>query len=111
MSRRGRRTAAQGRPARQAPAPQPMSPWAGHWVESGPTGDEVVRPVSGAAATKSYRCPGCDQQIPPGTPHVVAWPDGAFGGPADRRHWHSPCWSARGRRQPRTLRSRDASRY
>ena len=23
---------------------------------------------------KTYRCPGCDQVILPGTPHVVAWP-------------------------------------
>jgi hypothetical protein len=33
---------------------------------------------------------------------VVAWPAeqlGAFGGPGDRRHWHTPCWSARGRRR------------
>ena len=27
-----------------------------------------------AAAAKHYRCPGCDQEIPPGVAHVVAWP-------------------------------------
>ncbi len=31
-----------------------------------------VRTVGGG--DKSYRCPGCDQIIPPGTPHTVAWP-------------------------------------
>jgi hypothetical protein len=65
-------------------------------------GDWRVRPVTGAAATKAYLCPGCRQQITPGTPHVVAWPAeqlGAFGGPGDRRHWHTPCWSARSRRR------------
>lgn len=63
----------------------------------------VVRPVSGAAATKAYRCPGCDQEIPAGRPHVVAWPlDGAGGDEAasDRRHWHTPCWNARHTRLP-----------
>ena len=34
----------------------------------------MVRQIPGAAATKEYRCPGCDQEILPGTPHVVAWP-------------------------------------
>jgi len=63
----------------------------------------VVRTVSGAATTKAYRCPGCDHEVTPGTPHVVVWRDEAivdFGGVADRRHWHAPCWAARGRRGP-----------
>ena len=34
----------------------------------------VVRQVTGSAATRAYRCPGCDQEIRPATPHVVAWP-------------------------------------
>jgi hypothetical protein len=61
-----------------------------------------VRQVTGVAARKPYLCPGCRQQIAPGTPHVVAWPAdqlGAFGGPGDRRHWHTTCWSARDRRR------------
>ncbi|MCZ7416483.1 MULTISPECIES: ATP/GTP-binding protein [unclassified Streptomyces] len=69
----------------------------------------VVRRVSGAAAAKHYRCPGCDQQIPPGVPHVVTWPQ--FGDVDDRRHWHAPCWSARDRRTTRVQRSRNAPRY
>ncbi len=63
-------------------------------AESGPDGDWVVRLVPGAAATKTYRCPGCDQEITPGTPHLVAWP-AHTPGPAERRHWHSPCWRQR----------------
>src|SRR5215831_16250290 len=31
-------------------------------TESAPDGDWVVRPVPGAASTKAYRCPGCDQE-------------------------------------------------
>jgi hypothetical protein len=80
--------------------------------EAAPDGDWLVRPVTGAAATKTYRCPGCDQEVPPGTAHVVAWPDdGAAPGLERRRHWHTACWNARGRRQPRTMRSRNAPRY
>ena len=53
-------------------------------AEAWPDGDWVVRPVTGAAATKTYRCPGCDHEIVPGVAHVVAWP--AVGaGPDDRR--------------------------
>jgi hypothetical protein len=74
----------------------------GGTLEQHPDGDWRVRPVTGAAASKSYLCPGCRQQIPPGVPHLVVWPAerlGAFGGPEDRRHWHTPCWSARSRRR------------
>jgi hypothetical protein len=70
----------------------------------------VVRRVTGSASTKPYRCPGCDQLIRPATPHVVAWPsDDAEA--ADRRHWHSPCWRARGRRGTKIQRSRSAPRH
>lgn len=67
----------------------------------------VVRQVSGASG-KAYRCPGCDQQVRPATPHVVAWPEGR---PDDRRHWHSACWSARDRRGVKVQRSKNAPRY
>ena len=51
----------------------------------------------------SYRCPGCDQLIPPATPHTVVWPETAIVGAGvdQRRHWHSTCWNARDRRGPR----------
>ncbi|RJK98453.1 hypothetical protein D5H78_04445 [Vallicoccus soli] len=61
----------------------------------------MVQRVGGSP--KAYRCPGCDQEVAAGVPHVVAWPAdelAGLGGPGDRRHWHTPCWSARGRRRP-----------
>ena len=68
--------------------------------ESAPDGDWVVRSVSGSASGKDYRCPGCEQLILAGTGHVVAWPADEVGSVADRRHWHTACWSARARRRP-----------
>jgi hypothetical protein len=66
----------------------------------------VVRTVTGSAATKSYRCPGCRQVIRPATPHTVAWPvepsmfSGSSGSGLDeRRHWHTACWRARDARR------------
>ncbi len=61
-----------------------------------------VRRVTGSAATKAYRCPGCQQLIAPATPHVVAWPQvpadfAATDGLDERRHWHTGCWNARAR--------------
>lgn len=67
-------------------------------------GEWVVQNITGAASTKMYRCPGCDQEIRPATPHVVAWPfdNGASDDDRlqERRHWHTPCWNARTRRRP-----------
>lgn len=61
--------------------------------EAGPDGEWLIRRISGTAATKTYRCPGCYQPITPGTPHVVAWRPSGDG--TDRRHWHSACWDRR----------------
>jgi len=65
-------------------------------VESRGDGDWVVRPVTGSAATKSYRCPGCDQWIAPATPHTVVWPVEksmlSTSALDERRHWHTACW-------------------
>ena len=67
--------------------------------EQGPGGlDYHVRTIAGSRATKVYRCPGCDQTIVVGVAHVVVWPEDAFGGGEDRRHWHSGCWRGRGTR-------------
>jgi hypothetical protein len=74
-------------------------------------GEWVVRRITGAGATKTYRCPGCDQEIRPATPHVVAFPADDYGNVEDRRHWHTPCWQARGRRGPRTQKSSRGPRY
>jgi hypothetical protein len=52
-------------------------------------------------ATKPYICPGCLQEISPGTGHVVVIPLEA----ADlRRHWHTPCWNRREDRRPGRIR-------
>lgn len=64
--------------------------------ESKRSGDWIVQRLAGASARKDYTCPHCHQTIPPGTAHVVAWPD--YGrdpdeGVAERRHWHTACWS------------------
>jgi hypothetical protein len=66
-------------------------------LQEWPDGDWVVRHVPGPAAAKVYRCPGCDQEIAVGTPHVVVWPD-ENPGPQARRHWHTACWQRRPRR-------------
>lgn len=72
-------------------------------TQRGPDGEAfTVREVRGS--DKSYRCPGCDQLIPPGIAHVVAWRTehllGAQAAMDDRRHWHTACWRARDRRRP-----------
>ena len=60
-----------------------------------------VRRVTGASSSRDYLCPGCQQAIVVGTPHVVAWPAEGMGGLEDRRHLHTPCWQARERRHTR----------
>jgi hypothetical protein len=68
-------------------------------------GEWTLRLIPRDAATKTYRCPGCDQEIPPGTQHVVAWPADGRGDLGDRRHWHNACWEARDRRAPNVRRA------
>lgn len=88
---------------RREDATRELSPtFSNQTVEEHPDGDWYVRRLTGSTSTKPYRCPGCDQEIRPATPHVVAW---LVDGPAeDRRHWHTPCWTARGRRGARQVR-------
>ena len=68
-------------------------------TESGPgrlAGEDFnVRDVASGQATKWYRCPGCDQEIPPGVAHIVAWPADYGGRADDRRHWHRNFWGKR----------------
>ena len=64
-------------------------------TQTGPGGAEfTVRHVR--SGDKPYTCPGCNQGIAPGTPHVVAWSNESLVGPdrglEERRHWHSACW-------------------
>ncbi|GAA5083495.1 hypothetical protein HNP84_007756 [Thermocatellispora tengchongensis] len=63
-------------------------------IEEWPDGEWRVRTLSGAGAARPYRCPGCDQVIRPGLPHIVSWPNWA-GGEQERRHWHTACWRKR----------------
>ena len=71
----------------------------GSRTEHRPDGAWTVRQVSAQAATKPYQCPGCRQEIPVGTPHLVAWHEDALLGQQVglelRRHWHTSCWSRR----------------
>lgn len=88
----GRRPNRRAQPMRPLPSPPR--------VEVGPDGhDYQVRPVGAARANKTYRCPGCDHEIKPGTAHLLVWPaDGSD--MDDRRHWHTPCWANRANRAP-----------
>lgn len=78
--------------------PAPLRTEALPVLETHPDGEWHVRTVTGAAAVKTYRCPGCDHEINPGQPHLVCWRPG---GEDSRRHWHRPCWLARDRRRVR----------
>jgi hypothetical protein len=80
-------------------------------VQQWQDGEWMVRSIFGGAAVKTYRCPGCMQEIRPGVAHVVAWPIDGRGDETDRRHWHTGCWRARDRRGPNVERSRNAPRY
>ncbi len=59
--------------------------------------DADVRFIQPYQATKTYLCPGCNQDIVPGTGHMVVVPRDAVD---LRRHWHRGCWNARHRRRP-----------
>jgi hypothetical protein len=91
--RTGPRKSAQSQAAGESPSARLGPPQLQEW----PDGDWIVRQVPSAAASKTYRCPGCDQELPPGTAHVVVWPAEAPG-PQERRHWHNSCWQRRPRR-------------
>jgi len=59
-------------------------------------GEVEVRFLQPYQATKTYLCPNCNRDIPPGTGHVAVVPVDA---PDLRRHWHRGCWEGRGRRR------------
>jgi len=54
-----------------------------------------VQAVTGERG-KAYRCPGCQTEIRPGTPHLVVM---EHEDPDLRRHWHTPCWRTELRRR------------
>jgi hypothetical protein len=96
------------RARRREDEPRPLRTDADQVSESGPDGDWVVRLVTASGAVKTYRCPGCDQEIRPAMPHGVAWQvDDAD----NRRHWHRPCFDNRLRRGVKVHRSKNAPRH
>lgn len=75
-------------------------------IESHEGQDYRVRTLRGSSASGAggpYRCPGCDQQVPAGSAHIVAWADHDAEA-RDRRHWHTVCWSNRATRRPTSRR-------
>ncbi|HEX5541461.1 MAG TPA: hypothetical protein VFX60_07840 [Micromonospora sp.] len=80
-------------------------------VQTWRDGEWQVRAIPGPGAVKTYRCPGCDQEIRPGVAHLVVWPADGRGDLNDRRHWHTGCWRARDRRGPTIQRTRGRHRY
>lgn len=70
--------------------------------QAGPDGDQY-QVQSVGPARKEYRCPGCNQPVKVGTPHLVVWKEesllGWGAGVESRRHWHKHCWN-RGLRAP-----------
>ena len=67
--------------------------------ESAPDGEWSVRPITAGRAEKTYICPGCSTAVLPGVAHLVVWSEdhlfGAAAGLAERRHWHTNCWTSR----------------
>lgn len=96
------------RARRRDEMPEPLRTGSITQAESHPDGEWVVRPVAASKSGKTYRCPGCDQEIVPSLSHIVAWRPGDED---NRRHWHTPCWRARGRRGVKVQRSKNAPRY
>ncbi|MEI6867279.1 MAG: hypothetical protein WCK62_02145 [Actinomycetes bacterium] len=96
-------------PKQRGPKPEERDIATSHeTIEEHTEGTYRVRKITGSTSTKPYRCPGCDQLIPTATPHIVAWLEEDI---ESRRHWHTPCWTKRAQRRPRTERTRNAPRF
>jgi hypothetical protein len=67
------------------------------WTDRDGVDEVEVRRVQPYEATKTYLCPGCNQDIRPGTGHLAVVPRSS---PDLRRHWHRACWDQRDRRRP-----------
>jgi hypothetical protein len=79
-----RRRSARDRGIRLEPPERPLGV-APEWASAAGV---TVRAVAGEGG-KAYRCPGCQQPIQPGVPHLVLVAGDDVEG---RRHWHTPCW-------------------
>ena len=62
-------------------------------TETHSDGQWQVVSLTGETSVKVYKCPGCNSEIQPKTPHIVAW---LLDMPVEeRRHWHTACWKRR----------------
>jgi hypothetical protein len=93
MPRRHER--ARERPGPAIPVERPLTATPA-WAQAG---GAIVRAVTGEKG-KTYRCPGCQQEIRPGTPHLVVIEEEDV---EARRHWHTPCWKRELRRRGFTV--------
>lgn len=76
---------------REQPQQKRLTIGAGRSEERGRDGAVwIVQQVR--AGDKDYVCPGCNQVVPAGASHVVAWREDSLIGVEGRRHWHAPCW-------------------
>ncbi len=84
------------RPSKHVRAPRPLDTSRQASRQATRTGSFLVREVPASRAIKSYVCPGCQNSIPAGMAHVLAWPEtpsmGFASGMEQRRHWHKHCW-------------------
>ncbi|MFZ0529113.1 MAG: hypothetical protein WAL91_01080 [Propionicimonas sp.] len=87
------------RPSKHLRAPRPLTSTGFARLVTKQDGEWMVQSMPADAAGKTYLCPGCNQQVHPGTSHLVAWPRIASIGSAsavdERRHWHTACWQRR----------------
>lgn len=89
-----------GKSRRRAPRPEPRDvtrlAYGGARVVTRRGEEWFVREIPAHRAEKSYRCPGCGADVPPGQAHLVVWSaQHLFGDEAalrERRHWHAHCW-------------------
>ncbi|MGA2802903.1 MAG: hypothetical protein ABSF89_00745 [Acidimicrobiales bacterium] len=104
--RRSRRDGAQGSPGTRGSRRTGGSGGGANWLTAAEhsfvedpmgAGTAQIRRIQPYQADKTYICPGCNQEIRPGTGHLVIVP---VSDPGGRRHWHSPCWEHRARRHP-----------
>ncbi len=86
------------RPSKHVRPPRPLATSFAR-ADDKTDGRWVVQSVPATNAVKAYVCPGCQQNVAVGVPHVVVWPHeprlGSLSPVEDRRHWHSPCWTRR----------------
>ncbi|MGH9302920.1 MAG: hypothetical protein ACRDZ5_00755 [Acidimicrobiales bacterium] len=89
------------KPPRRDPVPRPTRPWSrpspGSFVTDPLTGELAeISKVQPYQALKQYICPGCNQEIRKGAGHLVIVP---LNRPAERRHWHDPCFERASRQR------------